>query len=235
MRLVPSSAFATAEILQFGCFTWLVAVRLSIADYGGCALRRAAAAGPRACAHVLSRMLCHRASQDNVRGRNDCDRYGRLSPSARTIADPQHDAAEPYRLRTCLPDVGEEPALRNFTEQAVAYYEERAKTGLGMIILGGHLIKGHDLYAARLPSLWNGRSSATGSIRFPSGKPISKSRTSNASTWVRTRGRHRLCERIGRRTSLLATHADDVRGGGSANTLARSRPSRRSRFFWSAG
>ena len=25
-----------------------------------------------------------------------------------------------------------------FTEQAVAYYEERAKTGLGMIILGGH-------------------------------------------------------------------------------------------------
>jgi 2,4-dienoyl-CoA reductase-like NADH-dependent reductase (Old Yellow Enzyme family) len=27
-----------------------------------------------------------------------------------------------------------------FTEQAVAYYEERAKTGIGMIILGGHLI-----------------------------------------------------------------------------------------------
>ena len=25
-----------------------------------------------------------------------------------------------------------------FTEQAVAYYEERARTGLGMIILGGH-------------------------------------------------------------------------------------------------
>src|SRR5271168_4840017 len=27
-----------------------------------------------------------------------------------------------------------------FTEQAVAYYEERARTGIGMIILGGHLI-----------------------------------------------------------------------------------------------
>lgn len=82
-----------------------------------------------------------------------------------------------------------------------------------MIILGGHLIKKHDLYAARLSSLWNGRPSATRSIRFPSGKPISKSGTSNASTWVRTRGRHRLCERIGRRTSLLETHADDVRAG----------------------
>ena len=27
-----------------------------------------------------------------------------------------------------------------FTEQAVAYYEGRARTGIGMIILGGHLI-----------------------------------------------------------------------------------------------
>ena len=33
-----------------------------------------------------------------------------------------------------------------FTEQAVAYYEERAKTGLGMIILGGHLINKDTIY-----------------------------------------------------------------------------------------
>ena len=38
-----------------------------------------------------------------------------------------------------------------FTEQAVAYYEERAKTGIGMIILGGHLIdKDTPLHAGRL-------------------------------------------------------------------------------------
>ena len=33
-----------------------------------------------------------------------------------------------------------------FTEQAVAYYEERAKTGMGMIILGGHLINKDTIY-----------------------------------------------------------------------------------------
>jgi hypothetical protein len=32
--LVPSSAFATAEILQFGSFTWLVMPPLSIAVKG---------------------------------------------------------------------------------------------------------------------------------------------------------------------------------------------------------
>jgi hypothetical protein len=31
-RLVPSSGLATASSFDFGCFTWLVAMRLSIAD-----------------------------------------------------------------------------------------------------------------------------------------------------------------------------------------------------------
>jgi hypothetical protein len=39
---VPSSGLATAEFLQFGCFTWLVAKRLSIAD---CSLRKLIVAG----------------------------------------------------------------------------------------------------------------------------------------------------------------------------------------------
>ena len=43
-----------------------------------------------------------------------------------------------------------------FTEQAVAYYEERARTGIGMIILGGHLIDKDTLYTpAGFPGLWN--------------------------------------------------------------------------------
>ncbi len=43
-----------------------------------------------------------------------------------------------------------------FTEQAVAYYEERAKTGLGMIILGGHLIDKNTIYTPMgFPGLWN--------------------------------------------------------------------------------
>ena len=41
-------------------------------------------------------------------------------------------------------------------EQAVAYYEERAKTGLGMIILGGHLINKDTIYTPLgFPGLWN--------------------------------------------------------------------------------
>ena len=43
-----------------------------------------------------------------------------------------------------------------FTDQAVAYYEERAKTGLGMIILGGHLIDKNTIYTPMgFPGLWN--------------------------------------------------------------------------------
>jgi 2,4-dienoyl-CoA reductase-like NADH-dependent reductase (Old Yellow Enzyme family)/thioredoxin reductase len=43
-----------------------------------------------------------------------------------------------------------------FTEQAVAYYEERAKTGLGMIILGGHLINKDTIYTPLgFPGLWS--------------------------------------------------------------------------------
>ncbi len=43
-----------------------------------------------------------------------------------------------------------------FTEQAVAYYEERAKSGLGMIILGGHLINKDTIYTPLgFPGLWN--------------------------------------------------------------------------------
>ena len=43
-----------------------------------------------------------------------------------------------------------------FTEQAVAYYEERAKTGLGMIIIGGHLINKDTIYTPLgFPGLWN--------------------------------------------------------------------------------
>jgi 2,4-dienoyl-CoA reductase-like NADH-dependent reductase (Old Yellow Enzyme family)/pyruvate/2-oxoglutarate dehydrogenase complex dihydrolipoamide dehydrogenase (E3) component len=43
-----------------------------------------------------------------------------------------------------------------FTEQAVAYYEERAETGLGMIILGGHLVNKDTIYTPLgFPGLWN--------------------------------------------------------------------------------
>jgi 2,4-dienoyl-CoA reductase-like NADH-dependent reductase (Old Yellow Enzyme family)/thioredoxin reductase len=43
-----------------------------------------------------------------------------------------------------------------FTEQAVAYYEERARTGLGMIILGGHVIDKDSIYTPMgFPGLWN--------------------------------------------------------------------------------
>ncbi len=45
-----------------------------------------------------------------------------------------------------------------FTDQAVAYYEERARSGLGMIILGGHLIDKDTLYTpVGFPGLWNDR------------------------------------------------------------------------------
>ena len=41
-----------------------------------------------------------------------------------------------------------------FTEQAVAYYEERARTGLGMIILGGQIIEKDTIYTpAAFPGL----------------------------------------------------------------------------------
>ena len=43
-----------------------------------------------------------------------------------------------------------------FTDQAVAYYEERAKTGLGMIILGGHIIHTDTIYTPLFfPGLWD--------------------------------------------------------------------------------
>ena len=43
-----------------------------------------------------------------------------------------------------------------FTDQAVAYYEERARTGLGMIILGGQIIEKDTIYTpAAFPGLWN--------------------------------------------------------------------------------
>jgi 2,4-dienoyl-CoA reductase-like NADH-dependent reductase (Old Yellow Enzyme family) len=43
-----------------------------------------------------------------------------------------------------------------FTDQAVAYYEERARTGLGMIILGGQIIEKDTIYTpAAFPGLWD--------------------------------------------------------------------------------
>jgi 2,4-dienoyl-CoA reductase-like NADH-dependent reductase (Old Yellow Enzyme family)/thioredoxin reductase len=43
-----------------------------------------------------------------------------------------------------------------FTDQAVAYYEERARTGLGMIILGGQIIEKDAIYTpAAFPGLWH--------------------------------------------------------------------------------
>ena len=43
-----------------------------------------------------------------------------------------------------------------FTDQAVAYYEERARTGLGMIILGGQIIEKDTIYTpAAFPGLWH--------------------------------------------------------------------------------
>ena len=43
-----------------------------------------------------------------------------------------------------------------FTDQAVAYYEERAQTGLGMIILGGQIVDKDTIYTpAAFPGLWN--------------------------------------------------------------------------------
>jgi 2,4-dienoyl-CoA reductase-like NADH-dependent reductase (Old Yellow Enzyme family)/thioredoxin reductase len=45
-----------------------------------------------------------------------------------------------------------------FTDQAVAYYEERARSGLGMIILGGHLVDKNTLYTpVGFPGLWDDR------------------------------------------------------------------------------
>src|ERR1700689_1313464 len=43
-----------------------------------------------------------------------------------------------------------------FTEQAVAYYEERAKTGLGLIIIGGPMINKDTIYTPLgFPGLWS--------------------------------------------------------------------------------
>ncbi len=43
-----------------------------------------------------------------------------------------------------------------FTDQAVAYYEERAKAGVGMIIIGGTIIDRESLYSEfNFPGLWN--------------------------------------------------------------------------------
>ena len=42
-----------------------------------------------------------------------------------------------------------------FTDQAVAYYEERAKGGCGLIIIGGTIIHKEALYSEfNLPGLW---------------------------------------------------------------------------------
>ncbi|MCW3064354.1 MAG: hypothetical protein JWN32_1526 [Solirubrobacterales bacterium] len=48
------------------------------------------------------------------------------------------------------------PYEGSFTEQAVAYYEERARGGVGMIIIGGTLINADTLYSPFLfPGLWD--------------------------------------------------------------------------------
>ena len=45
-----------------------------------------------------------------------------------------------------------------FTDQAVAYYEERAKGGCGMIIIGGTVIHPSAMYSPFLfPGLWDDR------------------------------------------------------------------------------
>src|SRR5438045_7012136 len=45
-----------------------------------------------------------------------------------------------------------------FTDQAVAYYEERAKGGCGMIIVGGTVIHPSAMYSPFLfPGLWDDR------------------------------------------------------------------------------
>ena len=53
-----------------------------------------------------------------------------------------------------------------FTEQAVAYYEERAKTGLGMIILGGHLINKDTIYTPLGIQALVGRDRAGSEVRL---------------------------------------------------------------------
>jgi 2,4-dienoyl-CoA reductase-like NADH-dependent reductase (Old Yellow Enzyme family) len=48
------------------------------------------------------------------------------------------------------------PYEGSFTEQAVAYYEERARGGVGMIIIGGTLINEDSIYSPFLfPGLWD--------------------------------------------------------------------------------
>lgn len=55
---------------------------------------------------------------------------------------------------TC-PTWVDNPYEGRFTEQAVAYYEERAKAGLGLIIIGGTLVSRDSLYTPLLfPGLW---------------------------------------------------------------------------------
>ena len=74
-----------------------------------------------------------------IHGRFYYDERQPLSPSVLAMADPAHQNPQPRDLRTGLPHLGASPHEGVFTEQAVAYYEERAQTGIGMIILGGHL------------------------------------------------------------------------------------------------
>lgn len=45
-----------------------------------------------------------------------------------------------------------------FTDQAVAYYEERAASGLGLIVIGANMVDGKGLYAhLNFPGLWDDR------------------------------------------------------------------------------
>jgi len=75
----------------------------------------------------------------------------------------------PFRLRqmelrnrvmfapTC-PTWISDPHDAGFTDQAVAYYEERAKTGIAMIVIGGTLIDKNSSYAPlAFPGLWDDR------------------------------------------------------------------------------
>ena len=49
-----------------------------------------------------------------------------------------------------------DPTEGVFTDQAVAYYEERARSGVGMIIIGGTIIHKEALYSElNFPGLWN--------------------------------------------------------------------------------
>jgi NADH:flavin oxidoreductase / NADH oxidase family len=93
---------------------------------------------------------------DHARRGNDRDRHRALSPSVLAASHPQYHAAESGVFAPVCPTWVRNPHEGIFTEQAVAYYEERAKTGLGMIILGGHLINKDTIYTPLgFPGLWN--------------------------------------------------------------------------------